>query len=186
MSRQPSPERPGFQYPVVRKDEASLDAAFKNYGDNIQWLYGSADSMQAALAALQKRVDELKPPPGGTVALPSEGTYTPVAIAGVNVDEAVASEAQWIRVGNKVIVSGVLVVNPTAAGACSADIPLPFPSTITDLAQLAGTANQENGVDTGSVLGSVLTGNASMEWTATSTGAYNMAYIYLYQIIGQG
>ncbi len=174
-------DRPGFQYPapLQKAEPSALNGIFKNYGDNILWLSGQVESLQSTLAQLRAQPAPVASPGSGFTV----GTYTPLVIAGVNVTEAVGTLAQWVRWGDTVLVSGVLIVTPTATGPCSTDMELPFPSNFTDRVNVAGTAVQEGGPDAGSVLGNTLTRNANVEWTATSTAAYNVAYIYLYRIL---
>ncbi len=182
-------DRPGFQYATLQVgDPKKVDPSFKNsldgalqvYGNNILWLAQMADSLQVSVAELKSKS---APNSVAAAAGKSSGTYLPEAIAGVNVSEAVATLAGWFRVDDMVVVSGVLIVTPTAPGACNTDIPLPIPSKFVDLVQASGTINQQGGPDAGTMLGNILTFNVNAEWEATSTGPYNMGYIYRYQII---
>lgn len=175
-------DRPGFQYVNLHKAEPSeLNAGFKTYGDNILWLLRNLEAAQSEIVEIRKKmaapVVQQQAASGK-----NSGVYLPQALAGVNVDEAVATLAQWGRIDDKMIlVSGVVIVTPSSPGPCNTDLTLPVASRFTDLVQLAGTANEENGVDTGTVVANVLTGNANIEWTATSTSAYNLVYLYFYQ-----
>jgi hypothetical protein len=67
------------------------------------------------------------------------GTYTPTATLTTNVQTAVPSVMQWLRVGNVVTVSGQININPTATGAVEVQITLPIASNLTGFGSVAGT-----------------------------------------------
>jgi hypothetical protein len=69
------------------------------------------------------------------------GTYTPVATSVLNLDATpTVFDAQYIRVGNIVTVSGVLSINPTTTLTTTAfRLTLPIASALTNASQLAGT-----------------------------------------------
>jgi hypothetical protein len=71
----------------------------------------------------------------------SSGTYTPTAdIANsTNVSAAVLSEAQWIRIGNVVMMSCYGTIDPIANTQTNLLIPLPIASSFTDISDAAGT-----------------------------------------------
>ncbi len=130
MAETPPAKRPGFQYVTIRDANPSvLDATFRNHADNIRWLSDNLDSLREAFSKVEKET-------ASTVAAgDTSGKYQPLAIAGVNVTQAIASEAQWMKIGNVVGVSGVIVVTPTATGPCNTDITLPFAAQFTDRVQ---------------------------------------------------
>ena len=67
-------------------------------------------------------------------------TYLPIAVGVTNITDVMAQTAQWFRVRNLVTVSGLLSVNPAASGAdTEVAIPLPIPSNLTVISNLAGT-----------------------------------------------
>lgn len=70
------------------------------------------------------------------------GTYTPAITGVTNVASSVSGVCQYLRVGSVVTVSGVVTIDPTAAGVTSFRIGLPVASDLT-AARLAGTGTFE-------------------------------------------
>ena len=75
------------------------------------------------------------------------GIFTPANSGGsnLNVDSVTYEPATWIRIGNRVFVSGALVVTATATGEVKLYLTLPVPSTITDQYSVGGTASHTRG-----------------------------------------
>lgn len=71
----------------------------------------------------------------------TSGSYTPVLTPGANVAAATAAVCYWIRVGNVVIVTLSISVDPTAATTqTEVGISLPIASNFSSFAQCAGAA----------------------------------------------
>lgn len=115
------------------------------------------------------------------------GVYTPTRSAETNLDANVTpTEAQYMRVGNTVTVSGrVTGVDPTlAATATSFELSLPVASNIGAVEDLAGTA--VCGAIAGQsaeVTGSVANNTAVISWRSTDITSQSWSYTFTYQVI---
>lgn len=69
----------------------------------------------------------------------ASGKYTPTITNGANITSSTAQLAQWVRVGNCVIVSGYATVRTSAAGALAGlTITLPIAANFTTIYQAGG------------------------------------------------
>lgn len=69
----------------------------------------------------------------------TSGYYSPTASDEINVDSRSVFDAQWIRVNNRVTVSGGFSWDPSSDGSTSFEIDLPFPSDLGDVFELSGS-----------------------------------------------
>lgn len=116
----------------------------------------------------------------------TSGTYTPVSSALVNASAATPLQAQYIRIGNIVTVSGLINVTVTAAAntATSVNITLPIASNI-------GAAEDCAGVGTiflvpilaAQVVGDSAADRALIRWSSSATGAQTVAFHFTYEIL---
>lgn len=77
---------------------------------------------------------------GGTAVNSATQTYTPTLTNVTNVAASTAFACQYLRVGNTVVVSGKVSIDPTAAGATELGISLPVASALATEQQVGGTA----------------------------------------------
>lgn len=116
----------------------------------------------------------------------TSGTYTPTRSAEANLDANVTmSEAQYMRVGNTVTVSGRFTADPTlTATATSFEIILPVASNIGAVEDAAGTAfcGAIAGMG-GEVIGVVANDTAKIQWVASDVTSKTWSYLFTYQII---
>lgn len=122
-------------------------------------------------------------PVGGPLA---SGVYTPTRSAEVNLDANVTpSEAQYLRVGTTVLVSGRFTADPTApATPTSFELTLPVASNLGAVEDLAGTAFAGGIAGQGAaVLGSVANNTAVFSWVAADVTSQAWSYQYCYAII---
>ena len=77
----------------------------------------------------------------GTTPAIQSGTYTPTGtgVSNVNTVDIIERQAQWLRVGNVVTVSGELSVSPSTAGVVVLRLSLPIASALTTAYQLSGS-----------------------------------------------
>lgn len=116
----------------------------------------------------------------------AHGVYTPTRSAETNLDANVTpSEAQYLRVGNTVTVSGRFTADPTlTATATSFELTLPVASNIGAVEDLAGTAFCGAIAGMGAaVTGSVANNTAVVSWIASDVTSQSWSYVYSYQVI---
>jgi hypothetical protein len=118
----------------------------------------------------------------------ASGTYVPTLTGITNVASTGVGDAQWLRVGNVVTVSGRLIVTPTAGGSLTTvtAISLPLASNITSSDQVGGCAgNSGNTVSTGvtpTITGDAATDTARLAFGAASTVPVIFSYHFTYVI----
>lgn len=116
----------------------------------------------------------------------ASGTYTPTRSAEANMDSNVTmTEAQYMRVGNTVTVSGRFTADPTlTATATSFEITLPVASNIGAVEDAAGTAFCGTIAGMGAeVIGVVANDTAKIQWVASDVTSKVWSYIFSYQVI---
>lgn len=116
----------------------------------------------------------------------ASGTYTPTRSAEVNMDGNVTmSEAQYLRVGNTVTVSGRFTADPaTTATPTSFEMTLPVASNIGAIEDVSGTAFCGGIAAMGAgVSGSVANNTAVVSWVSSDITSQIWSYQYSYQII---
>ena len=115
---------------------------------------------------------------------PEYGIFTPTATLVTNLDSGSASEAQYLRVGNMVIVSGVITINPTATGVTRLGLSLPLSSGLIATGDCAGTLCADTvASESGVIFADTTNARAQATWNATNTAAHDMHYIYMYRLI---
>ena len=121
--------------------------------------------------------------PTGTI---TSGVYTPTRSAEANLDANVTmTEAQYLRVGNTVTVSGRFTADPTiTVTATSFEITLPIASNIGAAEDIAGTA--VSGAISGQsaeIIGVVANDTAKIQWVAGDVTSQLWSYTFSYQVI---
>lgn len=129
---------------------------------------------------------------GGTYPNPSlavataSGVYTPTRSAEVNLDSNVTmSEAQYMRVGNTVTVSGRFTADPTApATPTSFEFTLPVASNIGATEDVAGVAFCGAIAGQGAAIsGSVANDTAVVSWIAGDVTSQGWSFVFSFQLI---
>lgn len=114
------------------------------------------------------------------------GTYTPTRSAETNCGAVTTTEAQYMRVGNTVTVSGrVTGVDPVlAATATSFEITLPVASNIGAVEDCAGVAfcGAISGMGA-EITGSVANNTAVISWISSDITSQSWSYTFTYQVI---
>ena len=93
-----------------------------------------------------------------------------------------ADDAQYIRVGNVVHVSGRFSAQASIATTFTVRLSLPVSSDLTAASQLAGTVSYEAGAGSGPCLGDTTNDNARMIPTAPDTSPHYYYYSYTYVV----
>lgn len=114
----------------------------------------------------------------------SSGVYTPTRSAESNLDSSVTTaEAQYLRVGGTVHVSGQFTADPTAGGVASFEITLPVASNIGAVSDVAGVASCAATGETAAITGSVANDTAVVTWLAVDVASQSWSFVMSYQVI---
>lgn len=118
------------------------------------------------------------------LALVTSNVWTPTLDNTTNVAASTAYDGQYIRVGNRVIASGRVDVDPTAAAATELGISLPVASNFGALEDCAGVAFCPAVAGEGAAVSADAANNrAKMNWIATDTANRAFYFIFLYDVI---
>ncbi len=140
-------------------------------------------SDEISVTGLSGLLADAQTPVGGPLA---SGVYTPTRSAEANLDANVTpSEAQYLRVGTTVTVSGRFTADPTTpATATSFELTLPVASNLGAIEDLAGVAFCGTIAGQGAaILGSVANNTAVIQWVAGDVTSQAWSYSFSYQII---
>lgn len=113
------------------------------------------------------------------------GVYNPTRSAEANLDSNVTmTEAQYLRLGATVTVSGRFTADPTAAGAASFEITLPVASNLGAAEDVAGVAFCGSIAGQGAeIIGVAANDTAKVQWIAVDTTSQTWSYTFSYQVI---
>ena len=111
------------------------------------------------------------------------GIYTPTLTNVTNLDGSTAFEAQYIRVGATVTVSGKVTVDPTAAAATELGISLPVASNFGAVEDLGGVAFCTAVQQGGGITADIANDRAALRFLANNTASQEMCFVFTYQII---
>ena len=115
------------------------------------------------------------------------GTYTPTLTAVANVTSTTSHQAQWMRVGNVVTVTGQLVITPTSNNTeTKIGISLPVASNFVTGYECAGVANTKNNTiaeNTGSVYADATNDRAELDYFETHGTANTFTYTFSYEVL---
>lgn len=122
---------------------------------------------------------------GATIGRLDQGTYTPTLTNVANLSASTAYQCQWLRVGNKVTVSGRVDIDPTTAAlTTSLGISLPVSSNIGASEDCAGVAFASGIAGQGAaILGDSINDRATMTWIAGDVTNQAMYFTFTYDII---
>lgn len=115
-------------------------------------------------------------------------TYTPTLTNVTNVASSTVSTALWIRVGNMVIVSGLLSIDPTSGSTQTViEISLPIVSDLSSNTQLSGTAVRatvsEAGMLSAYIAGQTTNNTAELVFlNDAGTASRSWRYQFMYQV----
>lgn len=116
------------------------------------------------------------------------GVYTPTLYNTTNVAASTAYECQWGRMGNFVIVSGKVAIDPTNDDINTVlGISLPIASNLANSQQVAGTSVQDevNGYQAaGRITGDTTNDRALLTYKPNLTSNQVHIFVFTYQVIG--
>lgn len=154
-----------------------------SWGSIIGTLSGQTDLQ----AALNLKANAASPAFTGTPSgVITSGTYTPTLTNTTNIDASTPYEAQWMRIGNVVTVSGKVDIDATLTATLTRlDLSLPVASDFGAQEDCAGTASttQSATPEISSVLANTASNIARFSWFAIGTGNLSWYYCFQYQII---
>ena len=111
------------------------------------------------------------------------GTYTPTLTNVTNLDSSTAFDAQYIRVGATVTVSGKVTIDPTAAAATELGISLPVASNFGAVEDCGGVAFCTAVQQGGGITADITNDRAALRFLANNTTAQEMCFVFSYQIV---
>jgi len=115
---------------------------------------------------------------------PTPWTYTPVATIIYNITSITMLQAQYMRVGNTVTVSGIFIVTPTGANDIDFRFTLPIASNIGEISDVSGVCVEVAGTQhAGSIIGSVANDAAVVNCASDGSPDRYFSYHFTYQII---
>lgn len=117
-------------------------------------------------------------------ALVDSGTYTPTLTGVVNVTGTTANQCFYSRNNSVVTVSGIISVDPTAAGDVQVGISLPVASAFATAYQCAGVGGAPliAGL-VAAIIGDSTNDRAVMRWNAVDTTNQEIAFTFQYLIV---
>lgn len=120
--------------------------------------------------------------PTGTIA---SGTYSPTTSNTTNVDSSSASDAQYMRVGDVVTVSGSVSIDPTAAGGTATEMRMTLPistNSFNNSNEAGGTACTATN-DVAAIRAEAATQRVAFVFNSGHTAARTYRYSFTYQIV---
>ena len=116
------------------------------------------------------------------------GTYTPTLTNTTNVASSTASANQYMRVGNVVTVSGVVIIDPTTAATNSVlNMSLPIASALTASRQLGGTgcsiSTTKYGDNVLAIFGDATNDRAEFRFNPTGAASETYIFSFTYQVL---
>lgn len=120
---------------------------------------------------------------GTTTQYIASGTYTPSLSAQSNLSTSSVTEAQWMRVGNVVTVSGRFTVQPASIAAANFELSLPIASNIANVEDASGVSFSGAVAGQGAeIIGVVANDTIKIQWIAIGTSQDSWSYTYTYEI----
>lgn len=120
----------------------------------------------------------------GGVSNLSSGVYTPTLGMVANLSYVNPNDCFWQRIGNIVMVSGKIDVDPvTIDTATTVSITLPVASNIGAITDIAGVTACPGAVQCGSVEGDAATDTAYLRFIAKDVSTRGMAFTFTYRVI---
>jgi hypothetical protein len=180
-------ERLGRLEEEHRKTLAALNAYFQqtNLAGSLQISEATIDgSPIGATNPDTGAFDSININANGAISRLDFDTYTPTLTGVANLDAVTAYVAQWLAVGNGVVVSGKFDANAAAAGAlCQFGLSLPIASDFTAEEDCGGVAFARAVAGQGAAIRADATNNRAMvEWTAADTADRAMSFILFYRV----
>lgn len=110
------------------------------------------------------------------------GTYTPTGTVLTNLDSVTPGVCRYIRVGDQVIVSGTVTVDPTASGNISFALSLPIASAFTTATQASGMVSAGSST-TGVAYSDATNDRVEFFQNNTSSASYDVRFTFAYTVL---
>ncbi|MBP8754868.1 MAG: hypothetical protein KBH39_11635 [Chitinophagales bacterium] len=114
----------------------------------------------------------------------ASGTFSVSVTASSNIEGTpTATDAQWMRVGNVVTVSGRFTANPSSATNTYIEISLPIVSNLTNAEDCSGVSFCGSVAGQGAeIIGVAATDTAKIQWVAVDVNDQSWSYSFTYEI----
>lgn len=160
---------------------SSIDFAGSNITDIASRNHNNLQGFQGGVAGEYYHTTQAQNTLLGKIA---SGVYTPTLTNTTNIDTSTTSVAQYMRVNTVVTVSGMVSVDPTAAGIVVLELSLPITSNFANIQECSGVATSADVAGQSAAIMAEITNNrAVMSWTAIDVTDHTMYYTYTYQVI---
>ena len=161
---------------------SSIDFTASNITDIVTRAHNNLQSFQGGTAGEYYHLTSAQNTTVGTLA---SGTYTPTLTNVANLDASTAYEAQYMRVGSVVTVSGRVDIDPTlAATSTQLGISLPIASNLGATEDCAGTAFCTAVAGMGAaILGDAANNRAQLQYISSDINNQPMYYTFTYGVI---
>ena len=111
------------------------------------------------------------------------GTYTPTLTNVTNVAASTAYQCQYTRVGDVVMVSGKVDVDPTLVAATVLGISLPIDSVLSSAEKCAGIAASNTiASEVAAIDADTVNNRAQLDWVTTSLANHSMFFTFQYLV----
>jgi hypothetical protein len=111
------------------------------------------------------------------------GTYTPTLYNISNIAASTAKVCQWVRIGDKVIVSGGVDVDTTTTGVSSIGMSLPIASNLASIDDLSGSGAAVEATESIKIEADTANDRASFWWQAVAVSNHTIKFMFMYQIL---
>ena len=113
----------------------------------------------------------------------ASGVYTPTLTSVSNVDSTTAFQCQYLRVGSVVSVSGVALIDPTAAADTQVGVSLPIASNFGAIEDCAGSGAALSALWAVAIYADATNNRAEIRFIAPDTTGRNVYLSFQYRII---
>jgi hypothetical protein len=111
------------------------------------------------------------------------GTWTPTASSLTNLDATTSYICHYIRVGNQVIFSGAIDLDPTATGTASVLLTLPIASNFAAIADASGVAQNRTATASGVIYADTANDRLKLEIETSATANTQVYFSGAYTVI---
>lgn len=161
-----------------------LVKSIKGYLDGLN-RKGALELTEASFNGTTVVCDSINVNGGGVISRLVAGTYTPTGTGVANLDTITMYQAQYLAIGNTVLVSGRFDANAAVTATLTQfRMTLPIASNLGATEDLGGAAFAPAVAGLGAAIKGDATNNAAfVEWVVTDTNDREYTFIFSYQVI---